>query len=260
MMSSKPRRNEILKTASLYAVLFLMASMSTSVLMTPPAAADTCGNRWAYTAKGDNTEVWSKAGNMAKSLITDLKQCVADDGSENAVGSLVWMINPDYTFVETGFFQGYRQNLNSPNAEHYFIGYRIGLGSITYIDVSDSTGINPVQGDWIYFSVFGNADTSDYYWHSRIEKVGSYTINTNNILVNTGRFDTSDLVLESRNQVPDLATAHFKEAANAYFSGSTLTWTPWINSQAIPTSGNGLIAQKLGVNEYCMYKSGGSCQ
>jgi hypothetical protein len=256
---NRENRNELLKTASLYAVLFIVTSMSTSALMAQPVAADTCGNRWAYYAEGDNTEVWNKSGVKAKSLITDLKQCVADDGSDNAVGSIVWLINPDYTILETGFFQGKKDDLNSPSTEHYFIGYRIGTGAITYIDVSDSTEINPVQGDWIYFSNFGNADTSNHYWHSRIEKVGSYTINTNDILLNTGVFDNSDVVLESRNQIPDKATAHFNNTMNGYFSGSTLYWTSWNSSQALPTSGNGLIAQKIAVDNYCMYKSGGSC-
>jgi hypothetical protein len=105
MGSSKPKRNETLKTASIYAVLFIVTSMSTSALWMPKAAAVACVGieTVRYFATGHNDDSGPMLGTKAASLITSLPVCTGAEEYGSVGGSIVWITAPSLQLAETGF-------------------------------------------------------------------------------------------------------------------------------------------------------------
>ncbi|MBI2938406.1 MAG: hypothetical protein HYY22_09380 [Thaumarchaeota archaeon] len=265
MSNSKPKRNEILKTAALYAVLFIVTSMSTSALLVPLAAAhpEDCGDERTgstfFYAKGLNTDTYYDIyGVKAKSLITNLSICGHFQTDASIGGDIVWVTGANLNMVETGFYRGNytTYGLVSNDANHYFWGKRTSGGSLTYGDISSGTGYNPTTGDYIYFSTYGNANQYNNDWHVTIEKVGSYTINVNGLTVSANKGAQSSVLMEMHNSYSS-GTARFQDIQNAQLQGGGLYWVPWLNGYAI--NDNPFYATEVSETEYCMYTSGGSC-
>jgi hypothetical protein len=258
---NRNKRNELLKTASIYSVLFIVTSMSTSALLVPDAAASiscsgTPDDEWR-AVYGHNTESTTMYGTKAYSQITELDICgTLDDISVG--GSLVWVLHPDLQMMETGFYRGNysTMGLESIDDPHYFWGRRNAANTTwDYSDISDGVEIYPSEDEWIYFSVYGNADTSDKDWHVNITKPRYYTIIINDLTLTYSYGTVSEVVMEIHNIESPTVNANFTQIQSAYTSGSppSLFWDDWLTSvEASNSGGNPYHSHKQSVTAYCM--------
>lgn len=257
MSGSKSRRNEILKTASIYAVLFIVTSMSSAALWAPDVAAITCSGSPSYNwraARGHNDANYYMYGTKAYTKITDLTICGTTDKT-SVGGDLVWVIEPDLQMVETGFYKGNysSKGLESMNAPHYFWGRRNAANTTwDYSDISTGSGYYPSLGDWVYFSVYGNIDSSNRDWHVNITKPGSYTIIINGLTVTYSYGTVSEVVMEIHNIESPSVSANFTNIQSAYNTGGVLTWYGWTTSHDIDNAPYYSKQVSSSASKYCM--------
>src|SRR3990170_6786593 len=262
---NKARRNEKLKTASLYTVLFILTSMSTSALLMQQAFAPPTDCGWEITgvsgpfiyAQGTYSGTqYSRYGVSATQLITNPTVCGTFQSDGSIVANLIAIIGPTTDYIETGYYKGNytSEGMVSNTVPHYFWGKYYGTNR-QYSDISTGTSKYPNVNDWIYFETRGNIDTSNHDWHVKIERTSDYTINIDGLTMNQAYGPESWVELEAHNNKSS-ATSHFKSITDAKNIGGSMNWVSWgSNSYATWTSDsrNPYRSCKVSDTEFTMY-------
>lgn len=281
MMRSKPRRNELLKTTSLYLLLFTVVSMTTSALLVQPAAAhpEDCGielndlsvgfiyaNGWDDT----DTDTYNKYGLKAESLITNPSICGHFQTDGSVGGGIILMSDVGDKFIELGWFKGNytdaQANMIALTTPHYFRGFKDSGGSIQYLDISYSRSIYPTVNHWGTFTLNGDPTPGYYTWNSTIESADHSTIVVTGATMPASYGATPRVMFEMHNNESS-GTAHFKNISNAQASGGSLSWYSWgasynnsyISPGQYPESSNPYVSWKISTTEFCMFTKPGSC-
>jgi hypothetical protein len=270
------RRHELLKTVSLYSMLFIVTFMITLGLLIQLAAAhpEDCGweldyaPSYIYAQGWDNqTEYpdnYAKYGIRANTSITNPSICGHFQSDGSVGGAMVGMASASGTFIEVGWFKGnytgHDPSMIALSRPHYFVGRKDSSGQLHYLDISSDKSIYPTVSHWANFSTNGAIDTSDLTWDVTIESADHSTITYNDQEMPSNEGWSPQVYLEFHNNMSS-GTAHFKDIQNARNIAGSLSWANWGASHADWTSDsrNPYRSYEISDDEYCMYTQPGSC-